>query len=487
MNILKMIKSKVLLYFLFFALTFYLGMEYGRIRKRRLGSGNFRNYKKKARFSSKPTVKTKGTVEIDRVFPENLLSEITTLDYVSAKAEEPQINSNNLKVNYFQDQLLFQPKIYSQLNKNNNNLNFCSKNTKLFFLKTHKTGSSSVQNLLFRYGNANNLSFAFPKIGHFFAYPLNMDLNLIKNNEKIYDIFALHCRFSKNVLKQYDDHFKFTILRKPSSLLKSAFNYFPHSTPINRANNSIDLFFGSSNSSVIKEKYFYKPMKYSWWAKNLMLYDLGQEDGFYSERLDADENITNSVKQIDQIFDFVMILEHFDESLLVLKKLLCLEFQDIVYVASNQAKMVETVENQQDQESGNRNKNKIQDKNIENWAKADTKLYNHYNQTLWKILDTFYDFKSYGLKKLNQDKQILKNHINNTKNICFIGQGFDKEMAKKFGVWQPRPEVDISYWLVREEQLTNDTCRDLARVETRFIKKLFEKQFVGQKYVSYRN
>ena len=38
----------------------------------------------------------------------------------------------------------------------------CPVRKQVTFAKTHKTGSSTVQNILFRYGQRHNLSFAFP-------------------------------------------------------------------------------------------------------------------------------------------------------------------------------------------------------------------------------------------------------------------------------------------------------------------------------------
>lgn len=39
------------------------------------------------------------------------------------------------------------------------------------FLKTHKTGSSTVQNLLFRMGERDRAAFAFPHHTYHFNYP----------------------------------------------------------------------------------------------------------------------------------------------------------------------------------------------------------------------------------------------------------------------------------------------------------------------------
>lgn len=40
--------------------------------------------------------------------------------------------------------------------------NHCPLRKQVIFAKTHKTGSSTVQNILFRFGQRHNLSFAFP-------------------------------------------------------------------------------------------------------------------------------------------------------------------------------------------------------------------------------------------------------------------------------------------------------------------------------------
>ena len=41
--------------------------------------------------------------------------------------------------------------------------NTCEPIHKLIFAKTHKTGSTTVHNIIFRYGMKNNLTFVFPK------------------------------------------------------------------------------------------------------------------------------------------------------------------------------------------------------------------------------------------------------------------------------------------------------------------------------------
>ena len=62
-------------------------------------------------------------------------------------------------------------KIYPRCLLNNNNepfmfqevpLSSCPLKTKLVFAKTHKTGSTTLQNIVLRFGDKHNLNFAFP-------------------------------------------------------------------------------------------------------------------------------------------------------------------------------------------------------------------------------------------------------------------------------------------------------------------------------------
>ena len=43
----------------------------------------------------------------------------------------------------------------------------CQETTKIVYLKTHKCASSSIQNILFRFGLKNQLTFALPSTGNY--------------------------------------------------------------------------------------------------------------------------------------------------------------------------------------------------------------------------------------------------------------------------------------------------------------------------------
>ena len=62
------------------------------------------------------------------------------------------------------------------------------------FAKTHKTGSSTLQNIFFRFGDKNNLSFAMPETSWMFSYkqPFNVSLVMDQPGDKVYDLFIFH-------------------------------------------------------------------------------------------------------------------------------------------------------------------------------------------------------------------------------------------------------------------------------------------------------
>jgi len=118
---------------------------------------------------------------------------------------------------------------------------------------------------------------------------------------------------------------KITILREPLSQLVSAFQYFSNSVfPIDGHQNdkSLESFINNSTLSTAKVAIHEN-------THNPMAFDLGLS-GMYRDK--SEEEIAD---WLVDYYDLVMILEYFDESLILLKELLSLEFSDIAYLKSN--------------------------------------------------------------------------------------------------------------------------------------------------------
>ena len=79
------------------------------------------------------------------------------------------------------------------------------------------------------------------------------------------------------------------------------------------------------------------------------------------------------IDYIDREFDLVLITDYYDESLILLKEVMCWDFQDIWYIKQK-------VRIQED-------KIPISEeirKNILSWNQADALLFDHFNKTFWR-------------------------------------------------------------------------------------------------------
>ena len=107
----------------------------------------------------------------------------------------------------------------------------CQPVSKVAFAKTHKTGSSTVQNILLRYGVNHDLIFAMPNRSWMFSLKEPLDANVVLEGAwkelGHFDIFAFHCRWNYSEVSKIVPGAKFiTILREPLELFESNAVYF---------------------------------------------------------------------------------------------------------------------------------------------------------------------------------------------------------------------------------------------------------------------
>lgn len=75
----------------------------------------------------------------------------------------------------------------------------CNPKRNVVFLRTHKTGSSTLQAILYRYGELNNLTFALPEIGANLGAPKLFHPRFVRANSKNkrYNMLVGHARYDK--------------------------------------------------------------------------------------------------------------------------------------------------------------------------------------------------------------------------------------------------------------------------------------------------
>lgn len=253
----------------------------------------------------------------------------------------------------------------------------CSPVDKVLFLKTHKTGGSTITNILNRYGNSNNLTFVLPRQKQLFTFlwPARFRLSY---TAPLYDfganILCNHARFNKkpmNYLFPKGTSRYITILRDPTAQYESVFNFMHLAKPLGFKDEEDPL--GTFLKFPLPFQEMRPLMKQTLalhLVRNPMLFDLGL-DFRYFQNVTAVERYLNF---LDKEFDLIMIMEYFDESLLLLKRLLCWEMKDILYFKLNE---------RQDKQKRKFMSQEVQE-DIKSWNKGDFMLYRYFNRTFWK-------------------------------------------------------------------------------------------------------
>ncbi len=234
-----------------------------------------------------------------------------------------------------------------------------------------------------------------------------------------------------------------TILRNPGTQYESLYNYYKHA---GRYGVTLEQFLTNPSSYFTKE-----PQGTHIVGRNSMLFDLGL-DARYMEG--TNHKVTNYIQMLDRKFDLVIIAEYFAESLILLKDLLCWTMDDIVYLNQNAraGSSVMKVTNSMQQD-------------ILKWNSADTQLYRHFNQTLWRKIE------AYGLEKLKQEVAILKSENAALSKDC-VASTMSKGDPR---MWYP-PGVKMESFKVNPNAKNKVLCERITRPELTYMKLLADKQ-----------
>ncbi|XP_065671296.1 galactose-3-O-sulfotransferase 4 isoform X3 [Hydra vulgaris] len=271
----------------------------------------------------------------------------------------------------------------------------CTPVNNVIFLKTHKTGSTTVANIMYRYSKSNNLKVVLPDCEHRFCWPIKFNQSAIYNHKKnnTYNMMFHHAVFHKqNVLEIIDSgQLKFvTILREPFSQLESAAQAFKFKDcyKLNGTSPILDQLFNFSDDDL--KKIIKSQTKDPYGAFNLTknpnAFDLG-----FDPWSDTTEYIETVIKSIETDFNLVMITEYMEESLVLLKNELCWDLKDVAFFIQN-ARLTKEVS------SNNLEKSKTR---ALNWNKMDVAIYDYFNKTFWKKI------KNSGIS-FQQDVEKLK-------------------------------------------------------------------------------
>ena len=108
----------------------------------------------------------------------------------------------------------------------------CKPETKVVYVKTHKTGSSTLTNIFHRFAFKHNLKVVLPKSNVFLGWPRSAGIPTsyvpLPGAEGNYDIFcSAHTRYSRKYIEPIVPNAHYiTIFREPTSHFKSSWSYW---------------------------------------------------------------------------------------------------------------------------------------------------------------------------------------------------------------------------------------------------------------------
>ena len=201
------------------------------------------------------------------------------------------------------------------------------KKTHLYFLKVHKSGSTTVQNILLRFGMTQNLSVLTLFNGFHSAHEKHFDHRLPDRPPKRlgnygkYDIYCEHSLFDKDYLltKLHQDTINIGIIREPFSQFRSIFSYYDFAQQLHITNHTDPV------AWFLHKSQYQDRSKFQWtkFAPNLV----AKEFGYIAEK----DNIKQYLSYIESNFPLVLIMEEMSQSLILMKRKLCWEMKDVLY------------------------------------------------------------------------------------------------------------------------------------------------------------
>ncbi|KAM6357774.1 LOW QUALITY PROTEIN: galactose-3-O-sulfotransferase 2 [Alca torda] len=362
--------------------------------------------------------------------------------------------------------LVFLSGFYHMKNKNNviseshEELLPCRAKTNVMFLKTHKTASSTILNITFRFAERYNLTGALPanELIHV-GYPETFLAQLVEEFQTIgQNYMCNHLQFNPSEVQKVmaANTFYFSILRNPIALLESSY-VLKGRCPAFKISKDV-------NELASPTKY-YHPVDYKQniYARNIMWFDFGYDNN-------AEDNkkyIQTVLKEIEQNFHLILIADYFDESMILLKHTLCWDLDDVIYFKLN-SRSQDTVQTLTESKE-----------RVKAWCSLDWELYLHFNQSFWRRIE-----ETIGLEELENEV----NHLRRQKmlmEICLLDQeavGKDHINNKALLPYQSGDASILGYNLKQDlDNRTLRTCQKMVMPELQYMSYLYAVQHPHKK------
>lgn len=252
-----------------------------------------------------------------------------------------------------------------------------------------------------------------------------------------YDVFCLHTIWNlaevANVMG--GDTTYFTILRDPVDLFVSLWDYAQFQTYY-RVTLEEYVMEADKASPLFRDR-----SKLTNLGRNQMLWDLGLP----ASDFDDTTKVRQKIAEVERTFDLVLIAERFDESMVLLKHLLCWNFEDVTALRVNA------------QRSSTKSTLSPQARRVlKQWLAADYMLYDHFVANFEAALQAF------GEHEMEQELLILRHANGRVRERCGVVEADNAELSGESKLWGKNM---VGYRVESDD----DFCRFYAISEMAFL------------------
>ena len=267
--------------------------------------------------------------------------------------------------------------------------------TNFVFLKTHKTATDTLAAVFRRFALNRNLSVMLPlgrKYTLGWPHQIQFFMHRWARSDKTFNIVLDHAVFNYSYFASAlpEDTVYFTSLRHPVSRLSSALAY-NHMDICGKMPKKVDL-----TKEFLRNMFHYEDVYKSLdntlyikycpcmrdsvtITKNAMAFDLGFPTGYHFDRPDQQQNytyISNWLHTIHNQMDFVILVEHFNTSMVLLKRIMCWTLKDVLYRPVNLSRRIR------------HRITEAESYTYLQWSNVDTLLHRLMNHTFWKRINS---------------------------------------------------------------------------------------------------
>jgi len=273
----------------------------------------------------------------------------------------------------------------------------CEKRTNVAFLKTHKCASSSLQNIFMRFGLKNELNFVLPSTGNYIGRYISYRRGMMADTDweragLTYNMFCLHTIWDRSEVSATLEPgaIHVTIVRDPVDLFESLWSYAAMN---NYYHTDLNTF------ALAPKEGIFAGRAYRNLGRNQMLWDAGLP----ANMMDNITAVRAKIEEMDSGFHLVMLAERFDESMILLKDLLCWDYRDVVNFKLNARKESKKISLSSEARAA-----------LREYLAADYLLYDHFKAKFEALIDSF------GLARMSRELSVLRKANSRMQSMCSV-------------------------------------------------------------------